>query len=270
MTKTIISLTAIPPRFPHIGETLTSLLKQGSDIAAIELWLPRSYRRFAFDVDRDLPKVPAGVQIHIADHDYGPATKVLPSALRHRGKDVNILFCDDDKVYDPNWAARLVGAAKSRPGCCIVEEGSDVFECSDVAFRGKIQPRYPRRRKTLLYRLKRAASLGRWKSRKAEGSGYADILEGWGGVLVRPEFFGDEVFDIPDPLWMVDDIWLSGHLTVRNVPIWLHYGGPRVAGAKEEVSAAALRKQTVRGMDRKALNSACVRHYQDRYGIWRP
>lgn len=88
--------------------------------------------------------------------------------------------------------------------------------------------------------------------------------------MVRPEFFGPEVFDIPDPLWLVDDFWLSGHLTARNVPIWLQSGGPRVGGSRDEVEAIALHKQVIGGMDRIDLNTACVRYYQDKYGIWKP
>ena len=46
-------------------------------------------------------------------------------------------------------------------------------------------------------------------------AGFADILQGLGGVVVRPDFFDDEAFDIPDILWAVDDVWLSGMLEPR-------------------------------------------------------
>jgi hypothetical protein len=50
-------------------------------------------------------------------------------------------------------------------------------------------------------------------------------------------------FDIPDLLWTVDDIWLSGQLAVNGVPI---------------------RKIT----DHEQANRACIRHFQREYGIW--
>jgi hypothetical protein len=50
-------------------------------------------------------------------------------------------------------------------------------------------------------------------------SGYIDILEGWDGVVVRPEFFDDFAWQIPDILWTVDDVWLSGCLERQGIPI---------------------------------------------------
>lgn len=269
MTRVIVSLTAIPPRFPYLDGVLQGLLRQTLCPEAILLNIPETYRRAGFNPVTP-PPVPEGITLNRVPRDFGPATKILPTLEMYRDQDVLLFFCDDDKVYDPQALERFVAAATARPGEAICEEGSDVADNCGIPFRGSRQPRYARRRKDLLYRLRRAASLGRWKSRKAASSGYADILEGWGGVMVRPSFFGDEVFDIPDPLWMVDDIWLSGHLTVRGVPIWLEFGGPRAGAARNEVKRAALRTQVVDGMDRPALNAACVRYYQERYGIWLP
>ncbi|WP_167852771.1 glycosyltransferase family A protein [Pseudotabrizicola sediminis] len=268
MTRVVVSLTAIPPRFPYLDEVLQVLLRQTLKPEAILLNIPQRYRRESFN-PVEPPVVPEGVTLNRVERDFGPATKVLPAVQKYRDQDMLIFFCDDDKIYDPQVLERFVAAAETRPDCCIVEEGSDIFEASEIRFSGTRMPRYDRRRKDWLYRVKRAASLGTWKSRKAASSGYADILEGWGGVMVRPSFFGDEVFDIPDPLWLVDDIWLSGHLTTRNVPIWLDFGGPRARASREDVKQFALLRQVVGGLDRTALNTACVRYYQETYGIWR-
>ena len=268
MTRTIITLTAIPPRFPFLSETLTSLTRQQAEIEAIELWLPRSYRRFEFDPE-ELPKVPEGVTIRMADVDMGPATKILPAVRAYQGQDVNLIFCDDDKVYDPRWALRLLEAAAAHPGCAIVEEGGDIRHNSTYDWSGDQQPRAGRVRKDILYRLKRALSLGQWKPRKNQTSGYVDILEGWGGVLVRPEFFTDAAFDIEPELWMIDDIWLSGQLAVRGIPIWLTAEERiRSQGNSNEVREAALRYQTVDGLDRVALNQGGVDYFRRTYGIW--
>ena len=270
MTKTIITLTAIPPRFPYLAETLDSLLAQRADIAAVELWLPRAYRRFDFDQAADLPIVPEGVTIHIAAEDMGPATKILPSVERHRDQDVNLIFCDDDKVYDPGWAGRLLAASAVHPGCCIVEEGGDIRHNSTHDWNGLKLPRAGRPQKDWTYRLRRAVSLGRWKPRKNQSSGYVDILEGWGGVLVRPEFFTQAAFKIAPELWMIDDIWLSGQLALNDVPIWLTVDEDiRTKGNSNEVRHAALRFQTVEGKGRTALNQAGIDYFRDRHGIWK-
>ena len=120
--RAIISLTSIPPRFPHLSETLNSLLNQNADIDAIILYIPREYKRFEYDVN-NLPQVPSGVQIRITEQDFGPATKILPAAREYAEEDVAIIFCDDDKIYDPNWAGRLINAAQKQLDCAIVEAG---------------------------------------------------------------------------------------------------------------------------------------------------
>jgi hypothetical protein len=268
MTKLVISLTSIPPRFPHLGETLASLVSQQAEVAAVNIYIPRKYRRFEFSPEQ-VPSFPPGVNVRLVDTDYGPATKVLPAAREYRGQDVRILFCDDDKVYDPQWAQRFVDCSDQHPDCCIVEEGGDVSNYSNHSYSGSLQPRSGRITKDLSYRFKRALSLGAWKPRKNVGSGYVDMLEGWGGVLVRPEFFTDAAFDIPDILWMVDDIWLSGQLAVNGVPIWLSGEDQiRTKGSSNEVKAAALRKLVHEGYGRTEANQACVDHFRETHGIW--
>lgn len=269
MTQLVITLTAIPPRFPYLRETLMSLLAQTAHVASVNLYLPRRYRRFAWDVSR-LPEVPSGVNIRLVDEDYGPATKVLPAVREYRGQDVSILFCDDDKIYDSDWAQRFVDCSRDHPDCCIVEEGGDVCHYSNHDFRGVQQPRPQRRIKNLEYRLRRLVSLGLWKPRKSVGSGYVDILEGWGGVLVRPEFFTDAAFEIPDILWTVDDIWLSGQLALNGVPIWLNGDDPRrTKGNSNEVKQASLRKLVHEGHGRVEANQACVDYFREKYRMWR-
>jgi hypothetical protein len=269
MKPLIISLTAIPPRFPYLHETLNSLLQQKTAVASINLYLPRHYRRFDWDFSV-LPAVPEGIHIRLIDRDLGPASKVLPAVKEYRGQDVNILFCDDDKVYDPHWAQRFVEASLAHPDCCIVEEGGDVCDYSRHAHRGARQPRSERRIKNMSYRLKRLASLGLWKPRKNTRSGYVDMLEGWGGVLVRPSFFTEAAFQIPEILWMVDDIWLSGQLAINRVPIWLNgEDSLRTKGNSNEVKSASLRKLVHEGHGRTQANQACVDYFRDLYHIWR-
>ena len=52
------------------------------------------------------------MDIRITEQDLGPATKVLPAVEEYAQEDVAVIFCDDDKIYDPNWAARLINAAQ--------------------------------------------------------------------------------------------------------------------------------------------------------------
>ena len=105
---------------------------------------------------------------------------MLPAVKEYQGQDVNILFCDDDKVYDPDWAQRFLDASTEHPNHCILEEG---------------------------------------------------------GVLVRPSFFTDVAFDIPDILWTVD--------------------------------SASLHKLVHEGHGRTEANQACVDNFREHHQIWR-
>ena len=98
--------------------------------------------------------------------------------------------------------------------------------------------------------------------------GRVDICKGYGGVLVRPHFFDRAAFDIPDLLWTVDDIWLSGRLALAGVPIW------KVANADDAVKTDladvdALVDYVYADHRREQANVACIRYFQETYGIWR-
>jgi hypothetical protein len=103
MVKIVISLTTIPPRFAYVRECLQSLLAQAADVAAINLYIPQSYKRFVY-AESDLPRLPKGVNLRVVDEDLGPATKILPACREYQAQDVFILSYDDDKIYDRGWA----------------------------------------------------------------------------------------------------------------------------------------------------------------------
>ena len=140
----IVSLSAIPPRFARIGQTLDSLAAQRG-VDRIVLYIPHRYRRFP-DWDGTLPQVPEGVEIRRTDDDFGPATKVLCAARDFRGQEVDILFCDDDHIYAPGWAENFVALKAAHPGCVIAQAG---WQAAEYAPGGSgeraLQPRAVRR-----------------------------------------------------------------------------------------------------------------------------
>ncbi|HHS94714.1 MAG TPA: hypothetical protein ENK63_05195 [Rhodobacterales bacterium] len=103
----VISLTTIPPRYGQLPQVLTALLGQGADRVA--LVVPR---RFARVLPAPLPPLPQGVEVLETEADLGPAGKLLAPARAFPGAD--ILYCDDDWLYAPGWAAALRSA--HRPG----------------------------------------------------------------------------------------------------------------------------------------------------------
>lgn len=265
---TIISLTAIPSRFPHLGETLASLLAQSLSADEIRLNIPMRYRRFP-DWDGTLPDLPKGIRLVRTDADLGPASKVLPTVADHRGQAVDILFCDDDRLYDQGWLRRFKKERARHPGAVIVEVGENFPDIGDGARPSDRMPRAHRARRGWRYRAVRALTLTMFKPHPFRSSGYVDMLSGYAGVMVRPEFFDDEVFDIPDVLWTVDDPWLSGHLERRGVPIWLNHRG-RVPEAGRLAAADALQDFTEQGQGRVAADLAAIDYMRATYGIWKP
>lgn len=263
MPPSIISLTTIPPRMDRIRPTLESLLRQTAKIDAVILWIPRSYRRPEFGAFT-LPEMPPGVEVRRCDIDYGPATKILPTVDAFRGSDARILYCDDDRIYDPGWAARLLAASDVHPDACITEVGEVVHLTLKKAFKA-----------TPAYRCLTIATLGifggfyRRRMRALEvGIGRVDICKGYGGVLVRPGFFPPSAFDIPDLLWTVDDIWLSGQLALAGVHI-RKIAETEMAAKTEVAGVAPLVGYVYADHGREQANVACIRHFQERYGIWK-
>lgn len=271
MTGLVISLTTTPPRFPYIGKTLRDLLNQTAKVDEIRLNIPRRYRRFPYS-EADLPKLPKGVRLCLVEEDFGPATKVLPAVADLAGQDVEILFCDDDQPYRPDWAAAFLRARAEQPDACIIEQGTDLdLRMPGMRYypvRHPSEHRAVRRKKGLSYRLIRAATLTLVKPRPYIGSGLVDLLEGYRGALIRPDFLPPETFTIPDVLWTVDDIWLSGQLTRNGVPIWLNADTPRrglpYAGHFKERLALFSHG----GYDRENANTLCVEYFRRTYGIW--
>lgn len=271
MTNIVVSLTSIPPRFPHLKNTLDDLLNQSIPITEVRINIPNRYRRFP-DWDGTLPSVPRGVRISRAEEDFGPATKVLPTLLDVNDDDTEVIFCDDDHHYDINWAQRFVGARTLNPTSCIAAFGYDIDE-RVPRHEGSIQrqwtPRVQHREKNFQYRLKRLLSGFRWKGDLVKSPGYADIFEGVAGVMVKPSFFPPEVYNIPDVLWTVDDPWLSGHLARNQVPIWVMSGTPFWHRGKGPQHLEALYSMNYKGYNREAADSACIEYFQKNYNIWK-
>ncbi|WP_163848389.1 glycosyltransferase family A protein [Pseudooceanicola aestuarii] len=265
---TVITLSTIPPRFDRLGAALDSLLAQTLPASEIRLYIPDSYRRFR-DWDGTLPALPDGVTIHRCDKDFGPATKVLPAARDLRGRDVDILFCDDDKVYDPEWHQRFKDARAAHPDACIVEAGETFPDIADSSRPSDRLPRAHRRKRDWRYRSVRALTLTLYKPFMYVNSGFVDQISGYGGVMLRPEWLDDAAFEIPDVLWTVDDPWISGHLERAGVPIWLNAGGKR-PGDLQYGHSHSLQKLVEQGHDRVKADVAAIDYFRDAYNIWKP
>lgn len=282
----IISLSTIPPRFDKLGPTLESLLKQTADVEAIQLYIPHKYRRFP-DYDGTIPKVPAGITVIRAQDDLGPASKVLFCARALRGTNTAILFCDDDHIYPANWAETLLSAAERHPDRAICLWGGRI---SSLGFA---EPERPRKHPAPPSRDGFFGKRGNYRQRRVlqqisnlfrpeklakpphkyiyDTSGELDFFCGFQGVVVRPDWFDDDAFDIPPVLWSVDDMWLSGQIVKKGITIWglaADYSVSPVLRA-EAHSSAPLVTSVNDGNNRFEADRACVRYFQETYGTWR-
>lgn len=224
--------------------------------------------------------VPASVNLIEVEDDFGPASKVLHAAQDLKGTSTPILFCDDDRLYPATWADGLLRSHAVNTSSCIAVHGRHLHEIVDSAPlslpgpRAKVgkeffDPAY--RWKRTLQRVKqmRATPIGDKPFRGLVArAGYTEIMLGYAGALVLPDFFDDAFFDIPDDVWMVDDIWLSGHMARREVPIWL----PKRLSVCQRASndpVEALRNSSFKGADRDGSNKRAISYFQDTYGVWR-
>ena len=276
---TVASLSSIPSRFSRLPEVLTSLLDQDIGFDEVRLYLPKRYRRFP-DYDGSLPAVPKGVRIIQVEEDLGPASKVLFAAKDLAGSDCDIFYCDDDHIYAPHRVSRMVAQRAGRLDHCITAS-YETLSAGSVMSMPSHRPGPVLRERGRAYHLQKSARtiIARMINRPFLRSqhffkpvatgGYVDIALGVGGVLVRPEFFDDQFYDIPPILWTVDDYWLSGNFARKGVPIWVvaNFTWPMTLGTS---TIDALYLSAFDGADRQAANAACVRYMQETYGVWQP
>jgi hypothetical protein len=171
----------------------------------------------------------------------------------------------------------LLAEATRYPDRAVALAGWDIAGLS--ARHAFAHPRHQRRSRTwdMAYRGARLkqmlsgqgkVSLAQKPPRRIIGqSGFADVFEGYGGVVVRPEFFDDLVFDIPADAFHVDDVWLSGALARSGIGIWLaaDQHEPKTTAADRQ---DALFRHRVAEKGRVELDAAAITLMRSRWNIW--
>jgi len=270
--RIVLTLTSIPPRFSNLPRKFREIYTQSVLPDRIELNIPDHYRRFPGEVP-SLPELPEWVEVRRCRTDYGPATKVLPAVERWRGSETDLLVTDDDRAQDRQWVERLCTSRSERPHDIISERG---WEISQRFLIERQQPDLPRVRwskakgRTAGYRLKRLLSLGQYHPprRLVAEPGYVDVFEGFLGALVPASAIPEMAFDIPDVVWMVDDVWLSGQAHAAGTRVWTH-GTPRPVYSDGRVDKiAALRDYSSEGHGRESADRHAVELLRSKYGAW--
>jgi hypothetical protein len=272
----IVTLTSIPPRYENLPRKLASIDRQSVKADRVELYLPKFYRRFPGSRPT-LPPLPHWVNVIEVEDDMGPATKILPAARKWRSHDVDLLLCDDDYIQDPNWISRFVQARKERPKDIICERAWNIEDRFGIKRKIIDEPRAKlteNRGLSLSYRIKKLLTLSKYTKypviRKLyANSGYGDIFEGFLGALVPPQAFHDDAWNIPDIVWTVDDVWLSGMSKANGYNVWVN-GIPRPISRRSKYDrVAALLVYSEMGVDREGADRMAVDLLRSKYGIWK-
>ncbi|WP_273792369.1 hypothetical protein [Brucella anthropi] len=155
---------------------------------------------------------------------------------------------------------RLVDLVRSGVSLCL---RTSIADC----YRDETRlPRGLHLGKNLDYRLQRFRNFWRIKP-NCNTAGYVDLIAGFAGVLVRPDWFDEKVFDIPDVMWTVDDPWISGHLERMGIPIWMTGKGYRLP-EKGAGKIDSLSKLVQSGCDRVDADLMVIDYFREQYGIW--
>lgn len=269
----IVTFTTIPPRLPLLGPALAAFAAQTLRPAAVELYLPKAWRRFPGERPT-LPPLPDWLTVVEVDHDLGPATKVLPALDRHRGRAVDILFCDDDTLHDPNWTARFAAQRAERPDDVLCEFGLDLADlCHDPALTPQDRPA-PRARinpvtRDDLAESRRIMAKGGAGIPFLRAPGYVDVFFGVRGTMLRPGWLDPRASHLPDIIWTVDDVWLSGMAALAGRHIWAGGAACWTQGRGPARRVHDLMRHRERGVGRAAANRLCVDYLRNRYGVWR-
>lgn len=161
-----ISLTSIPPRFGQLPQVLGALVGQVVRPDVVFLTIPKRYRRFE---SRALPALPFGVELIEPEDDPGPIGKLRPAGARYDG---DLLICDDDWLYAPDWAAAFLRARDDHPKAVLA-----------------------------------ASSWESWRI----GRPGRTVPQGFAGVMF-PSALARTIPEPPEAAWSVDDVWMAGHL----------------------------------------------------------
>jgi hypothetical protein len=269
--QTVLSMTSIPPRFQNLPARFAAIERQTHRPDRVQLNLPRQYRRFPGERP-NLPPLPGWVEVCECDHDFGPATKLLPSAERWRGTQTDLLVCDDDRSHDKHWIERLVSC--NRPADIVCERGWNIEERFGLMQSTPALPRAvaePNGGRTFIYRLARAGSLGLYHPpRKIYSSpGYVDVFEGFLGALIPIEAISPEAFTIPGVLWTVDDVWISGMAAAVGTKVWVH-DKPRPVFSDGAIDRThSLRSYVEQGVGREEADRIGVEYLRKHYQVWK-
>ena len=202
----IISFTTIDSRIDHIKPMIDSLLEQTIQADKINLYVSQEKGVLNNGIEKN--QIPEFItelvnlkKINlIFTKDLGPHTKLIPCLKEHWNQDCIIITVDDDRIY-PNNLVEIFYENYLRENCIIAYRSKKmVFENSDLLSIKK-------------YRI--------WPN-KAQGKDLYNFALGVDGVLYKPEFFTEDVFDAQGIMYSAseDDVWFNLIRLIKKIPVF--------------------------------------------------
>ena len=188
-TLVTISLTTTPQRITGINYTLKSLLDQSFRVDKIYLVLPLKSRKGQEytipEIIYRLAEVCPQFEILRVHDDLGPITKIAP-ILKLVPASARCIYVDDDYIYGSGMVEEMIKVSESNPEVALCMKGLELSQKPG---------RDPRE---------------------------VQVLQGYGGVLVRPQFFDLNKLlqydpEVAQPALLEDDFWISGLLAQRGI-----------------------------------------------------
>lgn len=172
--KIVVSLTTSPKRINYIKPVIDCMLNQSRKPDKIYLNLPKVFKRNNTTFDMPLPNFITQnetIVVNFCD-DIGPATKIIPTVYKETDNNTLILSIDDDIYYPPHIIQLYLTMSKKFENCIITgtsfvpnKTQSDQYWFNNI--KENITPYF--------------------------NGQIADLLEGYGGVLYKRQFFNNEL-----------------------------------------------------------------------------
>ncbi len=201
----IISFTTIDSRIDYIKPMIDSLLSQTLPADKINLYV--SPEKGVLNKGIEQNQIPKFIKEFVDQKkinliftkDLGPHTKLIPCLKEYWDQDCIIITVDDDRIY-PNNLVEIFYENYLRENCIIAYRSKKmVFENSNLLSIKKYL-KWPR----------------------AKGKDLFNFALGVDGVLYKPEFFTEDIFDMQGIMYSSreDDVWFNLIRLIKKIPVF--------------------------------------------------
>ncbi|CAF1281552.1 unnamed protein product [Rotaria sordida] len=202
----LLSQTILPKEIRiYLSPTITIIKNKNLTLNHLKMYIKKFHSSII--IEKLFDKL---VRIYFEDEDYGPATKFLPILKEFHLLPTNssklqaIMICDDDHYYHPHTISLLLKYSDKYKNSIIGLRGWRIRDDLTWGVSGREELAY---HIIESFRLSEIYRIG--------------IVTANHAYLIRPSFFDSHIYldfkQVSDDIRHVDDIWLNGHASKRNI-----------------------------------------------------